>query len=100
MWTCLQAKQTTPSYISPAILGSIVREPTLHPMAGTRPEEETWRHGRTVIRASDFVLEGRESAQCDFTISARNICDNIRDTWPCPAHFYARFRRQRWLVVL
>src|SRR5215813_14238984 len=83
-----------------AILGSIVREPTLHPMAGTRPEKQTWRHGRTVIRASDFVLEVRQSAQCDFPISAPNVCETLRDTWPCRAPFDVRFRRRRALRFL
>jgi len=50
---------------------------------GTRAEKQSWRHGRTVIRASDFVLEVRESAQCDFPISALNVCETLRDTWPC-----------------
>src|SRR5262249_57640129 len=75
----------------PAILGSIVPEPTLGPMAGTRAEKQTWHHGRTVIRASDFVLEARESAQCDFPISALNVCETLRDTWPCRAPFDVRF---------
>src|SRR5262252_2212504 len=69
-------------------------------MAGTRAEKPSGRPGRTVIRASDFVLEVRESAQCDFPISALNVCETLRDTWPCRAPFDVRFRRRRALRFL
>ena len=65
-----------------------------------RAAKETCRYGRTVIRASDFVLEVRESAQCDFSISALNVCETLRDTWPCRAPFDVRFRRRRALRFL
>src|SRR5262249_46654653 len=44
-----------------------------------RVAKETCRYGRTVIRASDFVLEVRKSPQCDFPISALNVCETLRD---------------------
>jgi hypothetical protein len=69
-------------------------------MAGARADKETGRYGRTVFRASDFVLEVRESAQCDFPISALNVCETLRDTWPCRAPFDIRFRRRRALRFL
>jgi hypothetical protein len=62
-----------------------------------RAAKETCRYGRTVIRASDFVLEVRKSPQCDFSISALNVCETLRDRWPCRAPFDIRFRR--WSVL-
>src|SRR6516165_1386802 len=97
MWTCLQATDDALIHFPAIVYCPRINLAPDGRYSGRLRDGSRWANR---VPGQRLCIGVRESAQCDFPISALNVCETLRDTWPCRAPFDVRFRRRRALRFL